>query len=250
MKQKKELFFIDKQTGRKVEYINLEELKSKHTNDDYSVIGEICIKKQEDDCKFEMSLDESINLHVQSVGTYTEMKYKTMGYIPCEENEYIAVKKKKSLLLWLIPLFLVLLLLLGGVYLFNNQSKPDIDTNAGDYTSALKRPENIDDSQILVPGYKKFTLKKGSDTIDTVFFNPEGNPCYFKVTLIERETGDVLYESRLIPPAQGITPIKLNKTFDKTGTYHAVLQIRSFDFEDTDIEYNGSNIEVDINVVE
>ena len=59
-----------------------------------------------------------------------------------------------------------------------------------------------------------------------------------------------MYESKLVPPGQGITPIKMNESFDEVGTYDAVLKFKTVDFEDTDITYNGSDMEVQINVVE
>ena len=123
-------------------------------------------------------------------------------------------------------------------------NKPDVDPDAGDYISALKRPENIGSSKILIPGYGKFKIKKGSDTIDTVLFNPEENPCYFKFTLIETKTDEVLYESKLIPPGKGVTPVKLQKTLDQAGSYDFTLKLQTFDLEDTSINYNGSNTSV------
>lgn len=248
MKQNKNYFYFD---NKKIGYISSNELKEKHPEGNYSVGGEICVKKQRAEFYSELRIVNGFALPVHPFGTYSEKKYKTAGYVPSEDNEYIAVKKKKiSLMLILAPLFLALLLLLGGLFILNNRDRPDIDPNAGDYDSALKRPDNIDSSQIMIPGYGKFTVQKNSDTIDTAFFNPEGNPCYFQITLMEKDTGDILYESKLIPPGKGITPVKMTKSFSKTGSYNAVLKFRSYDFEDTSIEYNGSEIDVTLNVVE
>lgn len=243
--------FYDNKTGKQINYINFESLKEEHPKGDYYVIGELSIKDQNDEGTIKKILEEDVEIHIKPIGTYKESKYKTLGYIPCENNEYIAVKKRSytKIIAIFLTVLMAVLVLLGGFF-FKNNEKQDIDPNAGDYSSALKRPDNIDESQILVPGYGKFTIKKESDTIDTAFFNPEGNPCFFKFTLIEKSTNEILYESKLVPPGKGVTPIKLNKTFNEIGSYDAILKFKSFDLEDTTIQYNGSDIEVKLNVVE
>lgn len=250
-RSKKRHYFIDKRRNIKIDYIDSEKLKEKHPDGDYAIIGEISVKDQDDKGIVKKTLNRDIDIYIKPIGTYEEKKYKTLGYIPCDNDEYIVVKKKsytKIIAMFLILILVTLALFIG--FSLKNNDKQDIDPNAGDYSSALKRPENIGDSQILVPGYGKFTIKKGSDTIDTAFFNPEGNPCYFKFTLIEKSTNETLYESKLVPPGKGITPIKLNKAFNEVGSYDAILKFQSFDLEDTDIEYNGSVIDVKLNVVE
>lgn len=252
-KRKKRSYFQNPRTGEKIRYIQAEELKEKHPSGDYVVIGEYYAKEKSDG-EIEKALlnGKGKNIYAYPVGNYKEQAYKTVGYIPCEGDEYIALKKKKRTKL-IASLIILLLLLLGlglGYFMMSRNKMPDIDPNAGEYTSALKRPENIDESKILIPGYGKFTINKGSKTIDTVLFNPEDNPCYFKFTLVEKETGDVLYESKLVPPGQGITPIEINKSYKEVGTYPAILKFETVDFEDTDITYNGSEMEVDLNVVE
>ncbi|SDY20337.1 hypothetical protein [Eubacterium barkeri] len=156
-------------------------------------------------------------------------------------------EKKKFII---VAVALLLIMLACGVWFALQNRSIDIDPNAGNYESSLKRPENIGQSKILIPGYGEWTMKKGSDTIESVLFNPEGNPCFFKFEIIERDNGDVLYQSRLVPPGQGISPIKLSKTFNEVGTYNVVLKFQSVDLEDQKTNYNGSDVEVKLNVVE
>mgnify|MGYP000168973197 CR=1 FL=1 len=244
----------DKKNNKIWYYIDKEEMLERHPDGDYLIAGEVsvnCLETEESvkEIKISKEINEEEVIPVKSSGTYKEGKYYTKGYIPCEEDgRYIVVKKKKRmklfLLLFLIPL-LILGILSGGMFM---KKRTDIDPNAGDYTAGLKRPDNINSSQILIPGYEKWTLKEGSDTINSALFNPEGNPCFFKYTITEKKTGDVLYESKLVPPGKGITPIKLNKTF-KEGSYTVILQFESFDLENTKIQYNGSDVEIQLNVV-
>lgn len=234
-------YIKDKKTNQKILYIEPNELK----NEVIDPIGETAIGKQEEPGKQIYLEDQNIKLTVQPLGTYKKSGYKLLGYVKSEEG-YIALKKKKFP--WL--LLLLLLLLTGGIGLGWKMlsDKPDtgIDPNAYAYESQLKRPENIDSSKILIPGYGDFKMKAGSDTIETVLFNPEDNPCHFQFTLVDAETQEVLYESKLVPPGQGVGPIKLTKTFNEKGSYPAVLKFKTVDFEDTDINYNGSEINLNI----
>ena len=248
-KNKEKYYFYDKRIGVRIDYIKHENLKEKYPDGDYYIVGEITTKEKNETGINKKILNEDLNILVQPIGTYKESKYKTLGYIPCENNEYVLLKKKKGLIGWILLVLLIAATLFSGFFIIN-KDKADIDPNAGDYSSALRRPENIDNSQILVPAYREFTIKKGSETIDTAFFNPEGNPCFFKFTLVEKSTNEVLYESKLVPPGKGVTPIKMNKIFNEVGKYDAILKFQSFDLEDTKIEYNGSNISVKLSIVE
>jgi hypothetical protein len=221
-------------------------------NRDYTVAGEVLIDGEDEGEIVKRVYWEERDIYVQPVGTYRENKYKTLGYILCEGNEWIAVKKKKQTRVIAGILLAAALVagLAGGILLMRQKKELDIDPNAASYTSELKRPDNIDDSRILIPGYGTFTIEKGSDTLNTVLFNPEDNPCFFKFTLVEKETGEILYESKLVPPGQGISPVKMTKTFEEAGVYEATLKFQTVDLEDPDITYNGSEFEVNIKVVE
>lgn len=248
MRNKKKQVVFDKQNQRYITYQSKKEMEKQHPDGNYLVIGEI--EKNNKSAKKEGIIKEvgDQELTMYPIGTYPEKRYQTIGYVPCNNKEYLAVKQRK----YNHFLFILALLLLSfvGYYFFNQKPVTDIDPQAEDYLSQLKRPENIDDSKILIPGYGTFTLTKGSDTIDTVLFNPEDNPCFFKFTLTDKETGERLYESKLVAPGKGISPIKLMKSFTETGTHEAVLLFQTFDLEDTDIAYNSSNIDVKINVVD
>lgn len=244
----------DKKNNKIWYYIDKEKILERHPEGDYLIVGEITVNYSEDEdsikkIKISKEVNEAELIAVKPSGTYKEGKYYTKGYIPCEEEgKYIVVKKKKNTKIFFVLFFILILilgLLLGGKLM---KKRTDIDPNAGDYTAGLKRPDNISSSQILIPGYEKWTLKEGSDTINSALFNPEGNPCFFKYTIIEKATGDTLYESKLVPPGKGITPIKINKRFEE-GIYRLILKFESFDLEDTNIQYNGSDVEIQLNVV-
>ncbi len=219
------------------------------TIDEEKIVGELLISQELLGSK-KVRLENNKEIYVFLPKTFNGKKYKTIGYVKCGEQAYVALKKeKKRWFLFLIPLLLFLLLLLGGFY-FLQQENIGIDPNAKDYDYALKRPENMGDSEILVPAYSKFTVKKGTSVIDTVLFNPEDNPCFFKFTLVDKESNDVLYESQLVPPGKGIVSIETNRPFTAAGEQKAVLKFKTVDLKDKKTEYNGSEFEVTISVVE
>lgn len=253
MKQNKETnHFYYERTGKEIEYLDFEMMKERYPDGNYNVVGEIDVNEKESIGIGKQLRYKEDEIVMQPLGKYKSSRYKLLGYIPCEYDEYVLVKQKtnKKIFAGLLIAFLIVMALLGGVFFMNKGNKQDIDPNAGDYTSALKRPENIGSSKILIPGYGKFMMKKDSDTIETVLFNPEENPCYFKFTLVETKTDEVLYESKLVPPGKGITPVKLQKAFDQIGSYDVTLRLQTFDLEDTSINYNGSDTAVQLIVEE
>lgn len=242
--------FRNKQTGENIYYISQKDFKNRFSERNVSIVGEINVAESDQEGMHKKILGKETTIVVRPVGTYAESKYRTDGYILCAEDEFVVVKKRKIYPYVLAALILLLIIaaLLVGKYFWNKG--PDIDPNAGNYSSALQRPDDISKSQILIPGYKTFTIEKGNKTINTAFYNPEGNPCFFKYTLVEEGTGDILYESKLIPPGQGISPIKINKVYKEVGSYAATLKFQTYDLDKGEQEYNGSEIEVVINVVD
>ena len=238
--------FVYKRTGQKIEYFDTKMMNIRHPNKDYQVVGEIDVDGKVNFNIVKRVRGKGTEIGVCPRGMYKEKEYKILGYIPCEDDEYVVVKKKKHIKQIMISLFILILLLTVVGLLIKSQTNTGIDPNTEDYVSSLKRPENIDESKILIPGYGTFTIEKGSDTIPTTLFNPEGNPCHFQFRLVEKETNRTLYESKLVPPGKGIKNIKMNKRFNEEGTYKVVLKFKTVDFEDTSMTYNGSDVEIDL----
>lgn len=228
----------DRRTKKKILYFTSHELNEK----DISLIGEVALGKlDEPGLKVEMK-QENLTLNVHNLSTFKRPGYKILGYIESKEpGQYVLLKRRRYP--WLILLLLLLLLIGAGIgWRLMSGNNSLIDPNAFSYESKLKRPENIDSTKILIPGYGDIRVKQGSNEIDTVLFNPEGNPCYFQFTLTEKESGKTLYESKLVEPGKGVGPLKCSRTFDSKGEIPVVLKFKTVDFEDPDITYNGSEI--------
>ena len=74
-----------------------------------------------------------------------------------------------------------------------------------------------------------------------VLLNPDGNPCYFRFSLILSETDEELYRSGLIPPGMAVTDIELNRALE-AGEYALRIRIESFSLSDRS-EMNGADME-------
>ncbi len=236
-------------------YIALDELKRQHPDGRYIVVGEVLFDHtvQRKNARM-IQVNDELELPVDPPGTHSGKGSTAVGYIPCENGEYILLCKKSRKQLYLIVflLLLIALLLAAMLMLYRNAeqnrqaastAKLEIDPSITEYQGELKRPPDMETTQILIPGFEALYLQAGSTHVDTVLFNPEDNPCYFQFNIKSRDTDEVFYESKLVPPGKGIEGIELNRTF-KAGEYPAVIQFRTHDLEDPTINYNGSDMEI------
>ena len=83
--------------------------------------------------------------------------------------------------------------------------------------------------------------KNTTENITVSFTNPEGNPCYFKFQLVLKDTGEVLWTSKDVPPGQAITKMDISRPLE-AGSYNAILRITTKSL-DTYAPMNGANME-------
>lgn len=154
-----------------------------------------------------------------------------------------------------IGLIVVLLLVAGGVTLGLNWNRwfaptpqqeltfnPDIDPNAGDWKgNELPDKTGGEAVGIKIPGYPSITLPANKKNVTVALLNPEGNPCYFTFELVLKDTDEVLYTSKMVPPGQAISDITLSRALP-AGKYNAVIRISTASLEDGST-MNGANVE-------
>ena len=119
----------------------------------------------------------------------------------------------------------------------------DIDPNAGVWDGSTL-PDKTEDKPavgIKIPGYPSITLPADQQEVTVALLNPEGNPCYFTFELALKDTGEVLYTSKLVPPGQVISSITLSRALS-AGEYNAVIRISTTSLEDGSA-MNGANVE-------
>ncbi len=163
----------------------------------------------------------------------------------------IVVKKKHIV----IAVIVALLLIIAGIVIGLNWNNwfggedtsvaqsydPDIDPNASAWTGQQPEDQGGASSGIQIPGYPSITIEADTQDVAVALLNPEGNPCYFTFELALKDTDEVLYTSKLVPPGQAIYNITLSRPLE-AGEYDAVIRISTTSLEDGSA-MNGANVE-------
>lgn len=161
-----------------------------------------------------------------------------------------------SPLLYVIVALLVLMVLLLTALLVRGCNKStvtggmSVESGAEDYTgdrptyTGKKNTDTID-----IPGYASLRFQAGVTTQAVNLHNPEQNSCYFRMSLLLAD-GTELWRSDLVEPGKAVYQIELNQPLE-AGTYEdAILKYECFAMDDAQSPLNGSEIELDLIVLE
>lgn len=195
----------------------------------------------------------------------TETVYKTAkmphsrvaGYVQVGTDEFVAVVRD-TLLFWLlgILLFVLLCVLLGFLLrnVSNGVGEPQttnpagvVDANAqlGEGELSVPAKTETKGKSIKINGIPTMELKAGQVEQNYVFSNPEENPCYFKIEIALRDSGEVLYTSDLLPPGYSISKFSLNRPLE-AGTYNVVVHFYCYSFDQEQRPLNNMEIKTQI----
>lgn len=153
--------------------------------------------------------------------------------------------KKRKTLIWGIPV--LILLLIGIFFLWKNHAR------SGPVTSNLPEYE-FEDQQVQqtqpatqsrgieIPGYSIIPVKADTTDVEVDLYNPESNEVYFQISFILKDTGDLLYESKLIQPGQHLYNITLNQPL-APGDYDITIQYATFSTDGSYSPRNGANVD-------
>ncbi len=151
---------------------------------------------------------------------------------------------------WIAILAVVVVALSGAMIGFGmliNERKNDpwrIESGLTDYGDFS--PSNGASDQIVIPGYGDVLLEADTRDVMLVLPNPASNPCYFRFSILLKESHEVIYSSGLVPPGKAIEALTLKRDFPK-GDYPAVIQIETFSLDRSRTPLNGANVEVVLN---
>ena len=165
----------------------------------------------------------------------------------------------------ILAAFLITLMVLGTLAGCSGDAGTSSGKPKKDYSSIEMNPN------IFIPGYESLDLKAGKKKQSVNFYNPEGNTCYFRISLVLEqgngaETGNasgdapgneqgasgsaenetVLWTSELIEPGEQVKSIKLEQALE-SGEYPALLKYECFSLKD-ETPLNGSNIALTLRV--
>lgn len=116
--------------------------------------------------------------------------------------------------------------------------------SSSDAQQAVTQSAEAVNSNIEIPGYESVEFKAGKEKQSSRFYNPEGNSCFFRLSLI---TGDeTLWQSDYIAPGEKADKLKLDHALD-AGEYAAKLKYECFTLQDK-APLNGAEIEVALHV--
>lgn len=118
------------------------------------------------------------------------------------------------------------LLVAGGIVLgiMIGGANNGIDRDALDFEWVAPEGSDVDADGIILPGYPDLILPANARRVGLLLPNPSENPCHFRFTITLVETGEVLYQSGLIPPGMAVKEITLSRAL-KAGNYKAEIRI-------------------------
>ena len=232
--------------GKFLKCYTLKQIKAFYPQGGYLVLGEYAPSERQSSQSFTAS---GLQLKLYRQGTFSRIIWKPRGYLASAEDSFIILLENR-----IIPRAAGILLcglmvaaaIWGMLHLQSlsgpgtKPSGPDIDQNAVDRWDASSQNSVSEGSTegIKIPGFKTMKVKAGASKVQATLQNPEGNPCYFVITL--KVDGKERYKSKMIPPGKGIYEITLAEHFNK-GSYSGVLLYEAYALEGL-APMNGANM--------
>lgn len=248
--------YRNQKTGFTVGYYTAAQVKALHPQGDYRVVAQIGagVKRNAPETL-------SYNGKTEPAARYQKNPlHRAAGYVCCGENQFVAVKKN-IIWLWILLLALLLALIFGIQYAVNHwdemfpdkpavastDPKGQVDQNIveGDITLSTKKKIDTKGKTIELPGITSMRLKAGRTEQEFVLRNPEKNPCYFKFQIVLDSSGEILYESNLVPPGYAISKFHLKRALD-AGNYKATVKYLTYSFDAEQNPLNNGQVKTTI----
>jgi hypothetical protein len=191
--------------------------------------------------------------------THSRALYREQGFVAVGEDRYVALLKN-AVALRAVALVLCIALIAAAVIfvpsliksgvktiadedlsLAQESIKPDLDQGAVDWEGVKPQDTGGVAAGIAIPGYKSITIAANQTDVKVNFNNPEGNPCYFVISLI-LDDGTVLYQSKMIEPGKGLYDITLTKALSP-GQYGATVKYETYSLSDQ-TPMNGAEVQI------
>jgi hypothetical protein len=200
---------------------------------------------------------DGLKLRLSAAHSNSRLLYAEKGFVSLEGIEDgFAILLKNALLQRLLAAALCLALIAGGILLASNWDSLFAAVEAGSDTPGreLELEEGAEEWQgvqprdtggvtqgIAIPGYKSITIDADTADVKVNFQNPEGNPCYFVISLVLAD-GTELYKSKMIEPGMGLYEITLTQAL-AAGEYDATVKYETFGLESLS-PMNGAEVKI------
>ncbi len=196
-------------------------------------------------------------------GANSRLAFRIKGYVAVgseqEEDCFVAVLEN-ALPLRAMALIFVASLAAVGVFAISQLSRIDstpagtsaastvsveLESGAEDWTGVkVSQTSEAPADGIRIPGFKSITVEAGTPDVSVNLQNPEQNNCYFVIRLVLSDTGETLYESKMIEPGKALYRITLSHALEP-GTYGAQLHYDPYD-KATLARLNGAVINLEL----
>ncbi len=94
---------------------------------------------------------------------------------------------------------------------------------------------------IEIPGYSEIQIPAGETKVSVNFYNPENNSVYFEINLSLMETGEAIYQSKLLSPGQHLYEIELEQVME-VGEYDMVITYNTYSMDEEYTPRNGATV--------
>ncbi len=193
-------------------------------------------------------------LPVFKYGAHSRLLYREKGFVSLGEERYAALLENVVVLRAAALVLCVALIAAAAVFgpsLWNGNVQaadltaqapaPDLEEGAVDWEGVQPRDTGGVTAGIAIPGYESITIDANQTDVKVNFQNPEGNPCYFVISLMLSD-GTVLYQSKMIEPGKGLYDITLAKALE-SGEYGAKVKYETYALGDLS-PMNGAEVEI------
>jgi hypothetical protein len=237
--------------GHQIKCYTKKQMKSLYPGQDYKVVAEHAPGSKKQPIGV---LESGKRRPVYRYKSHSRLAYREYGFAAVGEDSYVALLKS-ALLPRAAILLACLAIIAGGVFFALTMDKsrqvanmpeesvaaggPELDEGAADWEGNQDTAESdVPDEGIRIPGFKSMTVEAKKTEVTVNLNNPEENNCLFVIRIVLTDTGETLYESKMIEPGKGLYEIPLSRALEP-GTYQAQLQYEPYNMEGT-IRLNGA----------
>lgn len=243
-----------------IECYTKKQIKALYPKNDYNIVAEFVSGNNDSSAGLLIHKDKRLKL--SKYKKHNRAIFSEKGFINIAEDSYIALLKNTLGVKAIAAVACIALILCGTLLALNLGKGEELTSISDDKVAAgadvketeLELEENAVDWEgvktentggitagIAIPGYKNITISAGTKDVKINLQNPEGNPCYFVISLILSD-GTVIYKSKMIEPGKGLYEIELLESLEK-GDYDATVKYETFSLDGL-TPLNGAEVKI------
>ncbi len=153
--------------------------------------------------------------------------------------------KFRKALIWGIPL--LILILLGIFFAWKHSAKDGkVTSNLPEFSFEEEQVQQTEAASqtrgIKIPGYTVIPIAANSQEVEVDLYNPEENQVYFQISFVLKDSGEKIFESKLIKPGQHLYTISLTQPL-APGDHDITIQYATFSTDGAFSPRNGASVD-------